>query len=254
MCEDCTRRDLSRRTLVQLALGGGVAGAIPAAASAQTDVRVEPLIRLASPPAGQRMLALTFDACPGGFDRRIADVLLAERIPATIFVTALWMRRNPEGIALFLAHPDLFAIENHGELHIPPVLGTGRVFGIPVAGDLPTVQREVSNGARAIQSATGKVPGWYRAATGLYSPSVIPAITAMGFAIGGYTYSADAGASLPAVQVTARMMRAKNGDVIVAHINQPRRASGAGVAGGLIALKRAGATFVRLDQAATAPV
>jgi peptidoglycan/xylan/chitin deacetylase (PgdA/CDA1 family) len=254
MCEDCTTWGLSRRALVQLAFGGGVAGVSRAAAAARSDVPVEPRIRLAAPPAGQRLLALTFDACPGAFDRRIADVLVAERIPATVFVTAVWMRRNPDGIALLLANPDLFVIENHGELHIPPVLGSGRIFGIPVAGDLPTVQREVNNGARAIQVATGNVPQWYRAATGLYSPSVIPTIKAMGFAIGGYTYSADAGASLPAVQVTARMMRAKNGDVIVAHINQPRRASGAGVAEGLIALKRAGATFVRLDKAATVPL
>lgn len=254
MCENCATWGLSRRTLVQLALGGGLAGVTTTAAPAQTDTPVEPHIRLVAPPAGQRMLALTFDACPGAFDRRIADVLIAERIPATVFVTALWMRRNPEGIALLLAQPDLFVIENHGELHIPPVLGAGRIFGIPVAGDLPTIRREVNNGARAIQTATGTVPRWYRAATGLYSPSVIPAIKAMGFAIGGYTYSADAGASLPAAQVMARMIRAKNGDVIVAHINQPRRPSGAGVAEGLIALKRAGATFVHLDQPTTMPV
>ena len=175
MCENCATWGLSRRTLVQLALGGGLAGVTTTPAPAQTDTPVEPHIRLVAPPAGQRMLALTFDACPGAFDRRIADVLIAERIPATVFVTALWMRRNPEGIALLLAQPDLFVIENHGELHIPPVLGAGRIFGIPVAGDLPTIRREVNNGARAIQTATGTVPRWYRAATGLYSPSAIPA-------------------------------------------------------------------------------
>ena len=176
---------------------------------------------------------------------------IAERIPATIFVTWLWMRRNPEGLALLLAHPDLFSIQNHGELHIPPVLGNGTIFGIRVAGDLPTVQRELDGGARAIRAATGTEPRWYRAATGFYTPSVIPKIEAMGYAIGGYSLSADQGASLPAARVAARMANASSGDVIVAHLNQPSRPSGQGVVEGLRALQRQSATFARLDQVET---
>jgi peptidoglycan/xylan/chitin deacetylase (PgdA/CDA1 family) len=216
--------------------------------AAERDAPVEPRLRLADVPADQRMMALTFDCCPGAFDARIATVLVAERIPATIFVTWLWMRRNPEGLALLLAHPDLFAIENHGELHLPPVLGNRTIFGIRVAGDLPTIRREIEGGARAIQAATGATPRWYRAATGFYTPSVIPEIEAMGFAIAGYAFSADLGASLPAARVASRMANARSGDVIVAHLNQPLRSSGLGVVEGLHALQRQGTTFVRLDQ------
>ena len=197
------------------------------------------------------VIALTFDCCPGAFDARIATVLVAERIPATIFVTWLWMRRNPEGLALLLAHPDLFAIENHGELHLPPVLGDRTIFGIRAAGDLPAIRREIEGGARAIRTATGTAPRWYRAATGFYTPSVIPEIEAMGFAIAGYSLSADVGASLPAARVAARMANARSGDVIVAHLNQPLRSSGLGVVEGLRALQRQGTKFVRLDQVAT---
>ncbi len=74
----------------------------------------------------------------------------------------------------------------------------------------------------------------------------------MGFAIAGYSVSADAGASLPAARVAARMAAAANGDVIVAHINQPLRPSGAGVVAGLQELQSKGAIFVRLDQVAAA--
>ena len=223
-------------------------------AAAERDAPIEPRIRLATVPGDQRAVALTFDCCPGAFDLRIASVLIAERIPATIFITWLWMRRNPEGLKLLLAHPDLFTLQNHGELHIPPVLGDRTIFGIRVAGDMATVRKEVRNGNRAIEAASGIAPHWYRAATGFYTSSVIPDIEAMGFAIGGYTFSADEGASLPAVRVAARMTAAKNGDVIVAHINQPLRASGAGVVEGLRALQRQGTIFVRLDRAATVPI
>lgn len=133
------------------------------------------------------------------------------------------------------------------------MLSDRSIFGIRVAGDLATIRTEVGNGARAIADARGIVPRWYRAATGFYSPSVIPQIEAMGFAIGGYYVSADAGASLPAARVAARMTAARSRDVIVAHI-KPLRPSGEGVVAGIRELQRQGIKFVLLDRAiATAP-
>jgi peptidoglycan/xylan/chitin deacetylase (PgdA/CDA1 family) len=227
-----------------------------ASASATTvrDVPVEPRMRLADPPPDRLVVALTLDACPGDFDERVATALVESGIPATIFVTDLWLQRNPLGLAFLLAHRDLFGIENHGELHIPPVLGRGRIFGIPIAGDLATVQREVTQGAIAVSNVTGAEPHWYRAATGFYSPSVIPAIQQLGSGIAGYSLNADAGASLPARSVAARIAKAISGDIIVAHINQPYRASGPGVVAGVRELQRRGASFRRLDQLAATDV
>jgi peptidoglycan/xylan/chitin deacetylase (PgdA/CDA1 family) len=244
MCGRC----LSRRGLAGAALAAAALAVAKHSLAAADDAPVEPRLRLPASASGQRTVALTFDACPGAFDMRIASVLISDRIPATIFLTALWMRRNPDGLKLLLAHPDLFSLQNHGERHIPPVLGDRSIFGIKAAGDLATIRTEVMNGARAIQDASGIVPRWYRAATGFYSPSVIPQIEAMGFAIAGYSVSADAGASLPAARVAARLAAANSGDVIVAHINQPLRPSGAGVVAGLQDLQRQGTVFVRLDQ------
>jgi peptidoglycan/xylan/chitin deacetylase (PgdA/CDA1 family) len=256
MCGRC----LSRRGLGRAAVAAGVLAALRQARAAERAAPVEPHIRLPSAATDQRpdqrpdqrRVALTFDACPGAFDMRIASVLIADRIPATIFVTAVWMRRNPDGLRLLLAHPDLFSLQNHGERHIPPVLGDRTIFGIKAAGDLATIRTEVTNGAQAIEQASGIAPRWYRAATGFYTPSVIPEIEAMGFTIGGYSFSADVGASLPAARVSARLAAAKNGDVIVAHINQPLRPSGAGIADGLHALQQQGVTFALLDQATAA--
>ena len=177
-------------------------------------------MRLADATPDRMVVAVTLDACPGDFDARIATALVESGIPATIFATDLWLRRNPAGLALLMAHRDLFGVENHGELHIPPVLGRGTVYGIPVAGDLATVRREVTAGAASIGAATGMAPRWYRAATGYYSPAAMPEIERLGFGIAGYSLNADAGASLPARSVAGRIASATSGEVIVAHIDR----------------------------------
>ena len=237
MCTACDVR-LSRRLFCA---GGAVAACLPGIEVAP----VEPAMRLVEP-----VVALTLDACPGGFDTRIAHVLVENAIPATIFVTAIWMRQNPAPLAYLLAHRDVFALENHGAQHVPPVLGGRRIFGIQVAGDMAAIAREVSGGSRAVQDATGSQPRWYRAATGFYSPAALPAITADGTRIGAYSLNADMGASLPATHVARRIAAAKPGDVIVGHINQQSRPSGQGIVEGVLALKQRGAMFVHLDDRA----
>jgi peptidoglycan/xylan/chitin deacetylase (PgdA/CDA1 family) len=113
MCRFC----LSRRSVL-------VAPAFLSWTSAGTaqvlDMPIEPRMRLAAPPSDRLVVALTLDACPGDFDERIATALVESGVAATIFVTELRLRRNPVGLAYLLAHRDLFDIENHGELHIPP--------------------------------------------------------------------------------------------------------------------------------------
>ena len=69
----------------------------------------------------------------------------------------------------------------------------------------------------------------------------------MGYRVAGYSLNADFGASLAADKVAARIADAKDGDVIIAHINQPKRASGAGVAEGVLRLKAKGFAFDWLD-------
>lgn len=207
---------------------------------------VEPVFQRAAPgKGGPRKVALTLDACPGGFDRRIADVLIEKRIKATIFLTARWIEHNRDPLKVLLDHPDLFAFENHGARHVPPILGTDKMYGLAVAGTLDSVTKEVEDGAKAIRDATGTEPGWYRGAAARYSPEAIAAIRDLGFRIAAYSLSADQGASLPAAQVAKRLNGVRDGDVVIGHINQPRRASGAGLAAGIAALKDV--EFVHLD-------
>lgn len=228
----CGRCELLRRGLI------GAALLAPFAARARGTV--EPVMRVAGG------VAVTLDACPGGFDHRVADALVSLQIPATIFVTAIWMRQNPDGVAFLRTRPDIFTIENHGARHLSAVLGDARIFGLTPAGDVAGLRAEVMGGAAAISQATGRTPIWYRAGGAIYSPAAIPVIEALGMRVAGFSLNADVGASLPAAQVAQRLAAARVGDVTEGHINQPHRRSGAGIAEGLAELRNAGVRFVGL--------
>ena len=209
----------------------------------------EPRLRIESPDPGVREVALTFDACSGAVDHRILDALLETRAKATIFVTERWLRRNPEALATLRAHPDLFEIENHGARHVPVVTDAHSVFGITTAGAIEAVRAEVGGGAAAVEAATGARPIWFRGATARYSRDALDEIATEGFRVAGFSLNGDMGASLPAAAVARRIAAARSGDVVIAHINQPTRGSGEGVATAIRSLAAAGVKFVRLQDA-----
>lgn len=133
-------------------------------------------------------------------------------------------------------------------MHIPAITTQPRVYGIRTAGTLAAVRAEVDGGAKALLAASGRKPVWYRDATALYSPDAVAEIRGMGYRVAGFSLNGDAGASLLAPIVDRRIQAAKDGDVIISHINQPSRSAGAGVVKGILALKARGYRFVRLDQ------
>ncbi len=221
--------------------------ALQASASLADQSPVEVHDRLDAHPA--KRVALTLDACAGQYDDDLIDFLVKQRIPATIFATKKWLDHNAHGLSVIKAHLDLFDVENHGERHIPAVIGAGRkVYGIPGEPDLVHLRREVLEGARAVEEATGIAPRWYRGATGEYDTQAIQEIDKLGYKIAGFSVNADFGASSKKAAIEKRLERVKEGDIIIAHMNKPASDSAEGLASGLAYLLKAGFTFVRLDQ------
>ncbi len=69
----------------------------------------------------EKVVALTFDACPSpkgprGFDREVFDILQNERIPATVFVSGKWVETHRDE-ALELAANPLIEFGNHSYDH-----------------------------------------------------------------------------------------------------------------------------------------
>ncbi|MGO1160917.1 polysaccharide deacetylase family protein [Brucella pseudogrignonensis] len=212
---------------------------------------VEPKLYIAKGGPAAPQVALTLDACMGKTDHRILDVLVQNRIPATIFVTARWLKQNAEAFAVMKANPDLFDIENHGNMHVPAITNVRTMYNIKTAGSLDAVRSEIDGGADAIAKAGASKPEWYRDATARYSTDAVKLAENMGYKIGGYSLNGDQGASLLAPVVAKRIMAARDGDVIISHINQPSRSAGEGVAKGILALQANGMKFVKLRDVKT---
>jgi peptidoglycan/xylan/chitin deacetylase (PgdA/CDA1 family) len=218
--------------------------------AAATDGQPVELHQELSLPAGvpDKVVALTLDACGGGFDADLANFLIEHRIQATIFATRRWLRRNPDGLAILKAHADLFDIEDHGANHIPAIIGADRsVYGLAGVADVKQLKREVSGGADAVKAATGTAPRWYRGATGEYDPEALKAIEAMGYKVAGFSVNADNGATLAKKQIVGRLKKVRSGDIIIAHLNKPASDTAKGMAEGLQLLLDQGFRFVKLN-------
>lgn len=227
-----------------------IAGVINLFASAESQAgTVEPILHIAKGEVSKPQVALTLDLCMGDVDHRIFDVLVSRQIKATLFVTERWLRRNSETVAIIKAHPELFELANHGKNHVPAIDNQPTIYGLKTAGSLKAVCEEIKGGEEALTAAGFPRSNWYRDAAARYSQDAIKLIHKMGYQIGGFSLNADMGALLPAKTVAARISSAKNGDVIIAHMNQPKRASGQGVADGIMTLEKKGYSFVKLSDA-----
>ncbi len=235
---------INRRAVLGFAATAMVAASSVCAAG---EHPVEPPLTLPLDRGVASPVALTLDACSGGFDVHLLQALIDWKVPATIFVTGIWLARHPQALAQMMAHPRLFQFGNHGARHQAMVLGERLIYGQKTVGTIDAAREEVLEGGRLIEQATGVRPKWFRGATALYSPSLLPMIGSWGYRVAGFSLNGDAGASLPAQAVAARIGRAKAGDVIIAHINQPQRSSGMGVIGGVKRLVDQGFTFTSLD-------
>jgi peptidoglycan/xylan/chitin deacetylase (PgdA/CDA1 family) len=243
---------LASAFIAALVLAGSVSAAGAAVRTSYAHF-VEPKLFITKGGDATPQVALTLDACMGQTDQRILKALVDNRIPATIFVTGRWLKRNAASLAVMKAHPDLFEVENHGLNHIPAIDNQPRMFGLKTAGSLPAIRAEIQGGVDAMAAAALAKPVWYRDATARYSVNAITLIHDMGYRVAGYSLNADIGASLPSGQVVKRISAAKDGDVIIAHVNQPTHSAGAGVAAGILALKQKGFRFVRLQDVQEAP-
>ncbi|TSE09905.1 polysaccharide deacetylase family protein, partial [Mesorhizobium intechi] len=107
-----------------------IAMSLVAVCSAHAATLVEPTLHIKPAASGAGRVALTLDACDGQTDTRILSALVENKIPATIFVTGVWLKRNDAAVEIMRSHPDLFELENHGGRHIPAVDTPQKIYGI----------------------------------------------------------------------------------------------------------------------------
>lgn len=180
--------------------------------------------------------ALTLDACGGpygsGVDWRILDLLMRREVPATLFLNSRWIEANRD-LAHDLAAVPFFLLANHGTSHQPlSVTGQG-AYGISGTADVGEVYDEVAVNHELLGELTGTAPTFFRAGTAHMDEVAAAIVHALGEVPVNFTINVDAGATANPDQVGAALAGAGDGDICLAHMNQPEAPAGAGWEWGL---------------------
>ena len=196
------------------------------------------------------LIALTLDACDGragGYDAELIDFLVENGIPATLFISGLWIDANKETF-LTLASNQLFELGNHGVRHKPLSVTGRKAYGIKGTDDVGSVYDEVEENAQKIEALTGQRPLFFRSGTAHYDDVAVRVVYALGYKAAGFSVNGDLGGTAVASKVKEAILSMRSGEIILLHMNRP----GSGTLSGLIQavplMKNLGFVFVKLSE------
>lgn len=195
-------------------------------------------------PTGDKVVALTFDACEGPkapalFDHTILATLEAEKVPFTVFVTGRFARRNAVELTRLSRLP-FVEVENHSFDHpqhmerlTPEAIG-----------------REVAETDRLVEDLTGRRPRFFRFPAGSYDPAALAAVEATGHRVVHWSFaSGDPVRSLAPQHLKEWVLsKTRPGNILIFHVNGRAPATGVALPAILAELRRRGYRFVRLDE------
>ncbi|MHA7275089.1 polysaccharide deacetylase family protein [Arthrobacter sp. Hz1] len=150
-----------------------------------------------------------------------------------------------------LANDPLFEIANHGTRHLPLSVTGQSAYGIPGTVGPGEIYDEIMVNTAMITDLTGKAPRFFRSGTAHLDEVAAQICLALGQTPTGFNINADAGATYPALLIAQEVGRAQAGDIIIAHGNQPRAATGEGLAEALNQRPGRREDFVTLTTAMT---
>jgi len=210
----------------------------------------------AEPGSDHKVIALTFDACGGrhsGYNKALIEYLRREKIPATLFITGIWIEKNKETFAE-LAKDPLFEIENHGLMHRLCSTEGRSKYGVFPTRDLGDVIDEMELNSRKIAELTGRRPLFFRSATAFTDELSLKVAQRLGMEVVGYSVlSGDA------MRVSAKVMRknilagARHGAVVIMHFNHPEWPVLEALEKTVPELRRRGFDFAKLEDFTVKP-
>lgn len=164
-------------------------------------------------PRESKKIALTFDACPTGkseeFDEGVIDILVKEKVPATLFLSGRWVEKNGDK-AKFLASQPQFELANHSYFH-PHMTDK----------DDDRVKRELARSQAVIRKVTGKKPRYFRPPYGEVDERVARLASEAGLVTIQYDIaSGDPDPGLSAKRIARSVLAdAQGGSIVVFHMN-----------------------------------
>lgn len=182
-----------------------------------------------SGPTDRPLIALTFDAdmtrsmrqavLDGRavhYDARIIALLRKTNTPATLFLTGLWAKTYPGHARDFAADP-LFELANHSHTH---AAFRAPCYGLPTLGTNYERRREVGLGERTIREITGVATRFFRFPGGCHAESDVRLLRDLNhIPVQWNIVSGDPRQQDPQVIVDNVLKRARNGGIVVMHLN-----------------------------------
>lgn len=188
-----------------------------------------------------RRVALTFDACSwrsrSRFDRRIANILIRTKTPATLFVGGKWVLEHKRE-AKWLAKYPFFEFANHTYLH-------GHLTRVSKA----RLIRELRWTQEILYTHLGVIPTLFRPPYFESNKRVVRVAAKLGLR----TILGDLPSGDPNPKFTKRIMtghvlkEAKNGSIVVMHINKGGHYTAVALPGIIRGLKRKGFELVKVS-------
>ena len=200
-----------------------------------------------------KVMALTFDACGGphgsGYDAELVNFLIKEKIPATLFLSGLWIDAHIDKVRELSANP-LFEIENHGLTHHPCAINGESKYGIHGTVSVSQAVDEIELNARKIEFMTTRKPLYYRSATATTDEACTAIAKHLQETIISYDLlSGDAVAGTPTSVIKENLVKgAKNGAIVIMHMNHPEWNGYEALKESVAEWQRAGFFFVKLEQ------
>lgn len=199
----------------------------------------------------QKIIALTFDACGGvhgsGYDEELIAYLIEMSIPATLFINGRWIEENKE-VMRMLAQNDLFEIENHGYAHKPLSMDGRSAYGIKGTEGIKGILDEITKNQDAIAVFTGRSPRYFRSGTAYYDDISLEVLNELNLKAVNFDVLGDAGATFNKEQMIRSVRGAKNGSILLYHMNQPHKEIAEGIKSVVPMLMDMGYNFVKLSD------
>jgi peptidoglycan-N-acetylglucosamine deacetylase len=237
---------------------GGAAAAIDGGPPSAPDggATVEPRPRLAEMPrlairgvnTREPVVALTFDACatlrqPNGFDRKVFDILAAERVPATLYLSGRWVQKHPTSAKLIAGAP-FIELGNHSYSH--PRLTLVRKQRLPW---------QIRSTNQILEKQLGRRPLSLRPPAGAWNLDVVRAAAKEGLPVVTWTVvSGDVGGHVPPARMVERVVeQTRPGAIIIFHINRREPFTKRALPGIISGLRSKGFRFVTVSELLALP-
>lgn len=194
-----------------------------------------------------KQVALTFDACSSGRDNRLDEALLTalERagIPATVFLGGIWMDRLPDTVRRMAANPRLeLGLHGWDHRHLSRLSDA-------------ELRAHLAKSSELFRRLTGRAPVLFRPPFGIATARDARIAAEAGLATVTYDLaSGDPDPAFTADILTGYVVRrARNGSVIIFHINGRGHATAAALPGIVTALRARGFSFATVGELRSGP-